>query len=148
MTDRELDILLFGAATGTACGTWLGWHLRKAIAGLTSRRAHEKRAAFREGPAVVGRSWPREQDVRKIARKQHQAQVIPLHRKLPQEFAAITEALPDAEQNEEHTDVVAALVGAGYKRSVAKAAVDACSPDERTTVEQWTVAALKKASTK
>lgn len=42
-------------------------------------------------------------------------------------------------------DVIAALVGAGYKRSAAAAAVDACTSAERATIEDWTRAALRRA---
>jgi hypothetical protein len=40
-------------------------------------------------------------------------------------------------------DVIAALVTAGYKKSIATEAAWACSPAERTTVERWTAAALR-----
>ena len=152
MNNQELDVLAFGASMGLAGGTWLGWHLRKAIYRMREQSVDRARVK-----SYVSATRQLDQDARKLARSQasvpsmRSGNVIPLKRKVPQEFPAITGALtslPDAEQNEEHTDVVAALVNAGYKRSVAKAAVDACSPDERTTVEQWTVAALKKASTK
>jgi hypothetical protein len=40
-------------------------------------------------------------------------------------------------------DVIAALVAAGYKKSVATAAAWGCSTAERTTIEAWTRAALR-----
>ena len=39
-------------------------------------------------------------------------------------------------------DVIAALVGAGYKKPVATEAVWACGPAERASIERWTRAAL------
>lgn len=40
-------------------------------------------------------------------------------------------------------DVIAALVSAGYRKSAAAAAVFAVPPSECTTLESWTVAALR-----
>jgi len=44
------------------------------------------------------------------------------------------------------TDVVAALVGAGYKKYVAHSAAWSCDAIERASVEAWTRAALRRAS--
>jgi hypothetical protein len=41
-------------------------------------------------------------------------------------------------------DVIAALVGAGYKKPVASEAVWACGPAERASIELWTAAALRR----
>jgi hypothetical protein len=41
-------------------------------------------------------------------------------------------------------DVIAALVAAGYKKPIATEATWACSSAERTTVESWTAAALRR----
>ena len=41
-------------------------------------------------------------------------------------------------------DVIAALVAAGYKKALAAEAAWACSAGERTTVETWTAAALRR----
>lgn len=41
-------------------------------------------------------------------------------------------------------DVIAALIGAGYKKPIATEAARACSQAERTTVEEWTRAALRR----
>lgn len=40
-------------------------------------------------------------------------------------------------------DVVAALVGAGYRKTVAVTAADACTLHDRATLETWTAAALR-----
>lgn len=42
-------------------------------------------------------------------------------------------------------DVIAALVGSGFKKAVATEAAWACSTAERATIEGWTVAALRRA---
>jgi hypothetical protein len=42
-------------------------------------------------------------------------------------------------------DVIAALVAAGYKKTIATEAVWGCGQDERTPVERWTRAALRLA---
>jgi hypothetical protein len=42
-------------------------------------------------------------------------------------------------------DVIAALVGAGYKKAIATESTRACSMAERATVEEWTRAALRAA---
>lgn len=41
-------------------------------------------------------------------------------------------------------DVVAAIVGAGYKKATATSATLACSPAERQSIESWTAAALRR----
>jgi hypothetical protein len=41
-------------------------------------------------------------------------------------------------------DVIAALVGAGYKKSLANDATWACTLSERVTIENWTRAALQR----
>ena len=53
---------------------------------------------------------------------------------------------PAAIDDNEKT-VVTALVGAGYSRDVAMKSAAACASNERTTVESWTRAALKRALT-
>jgi hypothetical protein len=41
-------------------------------------------------------------------------------------------------------DVVAALMAAGYKRTIATEATWACGEAERTTIEHWTASALRR----
>lgn len=41
-------------------------------------------------------------------------------------------------------DVIAALVAAGHKKQVATDAVWGCRDAERTTIEQWTLASLRR----
>lgn len=41
-------------------------------------------------------------------------------------------------------DVVSALVGAGYSKRVATEATEACTPNQRSTIESWTRAALRR----
>jgi hypothetical protein len=41
-------------------------------------------------------------------------------------------------------EVVAALIAAGYKRTIAAEATWACGEAERTTIENWTVSALRR----
>jgi len=43
------------------------------------------------------------------------------------------------------TAVIKTLMTSGYARSEASAAVDACQPSERSTIESWTRAALRNA---
>ena len=50
-------------------------------------------------------------------------------------------SLPRDERGE---DVIAALVAAGYKKPIATEAAWACSTTDRTTVERWTAAALRR----
>lgn len=42
-------------------------------------------------------------------------------------------------------DVVAALVASGYKRAVAAEAARGCDAADRSTIESWTAAALRRA---
>jgi hypothetical protein len=42
-------------------------------------------------------------------------------------------------------DVIAALVGSGFKKATAAEATWACTAAERTTIEGWTAAALRRA---
>lgn len=51
---------------------------------------------------------------------------------------------PKAANAEGGDDVIAALVASGYKKALATEAAWACSAPERTTVEGWTVAALRR----
>jgi Holliday junction resolvasome RuvABC DNA-binding subunit len=45
----------------------------------------------------------------------------------------------------EANDVIAALVSTGYKKQIAAEATWACDASERTTIEDWTRAALRRA---
>jgi hypothetical protein len=74
----------------------------------------------------------------------------PLQRTLPRKAISepieVVEPEPTrAERVGMSKDVIAALIAAGYKRSAAAAAVDACTSAERTTIENWTRAALRRA---
>jgi hypothetical protein len=42
-------------------------------------------------------------------------------------------------------DVIAALVAAGYRKSIAREATWTCAVSERASVEDWTLAALRRA---
>ena len=53
-------------------------------------------------------------------------------------------AEPKVPSPEGGEDVIAALVAAGYKKAIAAEAAWACSTGERTTVETWTAAALRR----
>jgi len=48
--------------------------------------------------------------------------------------------------NDSADDVITALVAAGYKKQLATEAVWGCTQDERSPVERWTRAALKRAA--
>lgn len=47
-------------------------------------------------------------------------------------------------QDDGANDVIAALVGAGYKKPIATEATWACTQTERATIEDWTRAALRR----
>jgi len=53
---------------------------------------------------------------------------------------------PSAPPPTQHrADVIAALVGSGYRKQDATVAVDACVATERATLESWTRSALRRA---
>jgi len=50
----------------------------------------------------------------------------------------------NAERNDGGEDVIAALIGAGYKKPIATEATWACGAGERASIEGWTAAALRR----
>lgn len=89
---------------------------------------------------------PRERVSRAASTSAQQArQVIPvveMPRALPKQPKAPRTEPKDATDGGD--DVIAALVAAGYKKPIAVEATWACSAAERTTVESWTAAALRR----
>ncbi len=49
-------------------------------------------------------------------------------------------------KSSQRDDVISALVGLGYNKTLATKAVDTCMSDERSSVERWTMAALRNAA--
>jgi hypothetical protein len=77
--------------------------------------------------------------------------VVPaeLLRATPSVAAAKPPRVPRAESKpvvatDNGEDVIAALVGAGYKKPIATEATWACAAAERATVESWTASALRR----
>ena len=72
---------------------------------------------------------------------------VELHRATPA-VPAKPQRAPRAESKVQSADgaddVIAALIGAGYKKPIATEATWACSAAERATIENWTGAALRR----
>lgn len=137
MNHAEIDMLIVGATLGTVPGAWLGYQLRKIVVRV---RDHKRRVEFHDGPVAVGRSTLREQRARDVMREKQVIPIVPTNAR-GRGKVTITEVA-----NPNRDEVVAALVGAGYKKTAANAAVDACSLAERASgVEAWTVCALRHA---
>jgi hypothetical protein len=129
----DLDMLAMGASVGVLGGGWLGYQLRKLVEHAKTSRRATIRAAAKPMPGFG--TVLHEQDARKVMRPN----VIPLERKRKQ--------TPVREWDPDRDDVIEALVGAGYKKTEASVAVDACSLDERGhgDLAVWIVSALKHA---
>lgn len=178
MTNRELDVLVLGFSVGALASLWAGYQLRVRVERWRARREDRarQRSARRRAKSIPfdGSNLPAlyAQNAHRVltgkprlvplskrdpntgrTRDQHaDLQRIPISsRELdPSEVARIC-----ATSKQEETartvreDALAALVGAGYKRAVAEAALDACTPEERAGgLESWVAAALRRAVSK
>ncbi len=176
MTSREIDTMVMGFAVGALACLWLGYRLRVRVERWLSRRsgpvkrvpagtfARETKHIPFGGVHNVPRS---PQEARQMMRRQSiplrvvrgldaertinhhvDMQRIPITRSLGVE--ALASASYRKVVNESDADrhlVIETLTSAGYRKVAAVVAVDACAAEERVSVEAWTVAALRNAST-
>jgi hypothetical protein len=154
MTQPELDCILFGFAGGMIAGAWCGYQVRKMFERSVDRRTQEAWVADKQRPrkrdvvtGVVVDRTPRaigRQDQRADEVLARSNQVIPITRTKRPTPETVSDV--DPSDHNVRADVIAALVGAGFKKVKAVTAVDACELRDRTSVESWTVAALKRAA--
>lgn len=136
MTTGEIEIMIAGASL--VGGMRLGYMLRGA-ADRWQRRTDSLKA--RKSPLTVMEvAGPRP-----TVKRGPVAKVIPLHT-----YAQASEAFAprtSEPNNRERTEVIDALVGAGFKKTVSAASADACTAIEKAAgVELWIVAALRHAA--
>ncbi len=130
------DVFGVGAAAGSVVGLYGGYQLRKLVLCLQDWSAwRRERASSKPGTIAQERD--------KIVQRE-KPPVIPLAR--TPKFATLgdDECMVTHSANPDRDDVIAALVGAGFKKTEAAKAADACSLTERASgLQQWTVAALR-----
>lgn len=161
MTNAEIDCVVMGFAGGVATSAVL-----LAVRNFFNRRREDDEPhAYHVGTLVESRfSDPlpfkpnkvTEQDARELMTAARKRQIIPLgpfvEPPLPDTPSAVNarghgKITVTEVRNPLRDEVIAALVGVGFKKVKAIPAVDACTLAERVSVETWTVAALQRAST-
>lgn len=161
MTNRELDTFIIGFAIGSIACLWLGYRLRVRVERWQSRRAERHRARVRGHDRLERRLGEPRQSVRSMLEK---PRVIPLRSKRETPSVIDPDKVPIAPipiapggtseharavEDELRAEVIAALVGSGYKRFDAGTAVDACTFAERAGgLESWVAAAFRRAASK
>lgn len=142
MTHPEIDVLIIGSGLGLIAGSWLGYKLHEIVVRVQAHRDEKRVVRQRSRSYLAQGAAVQVQDARDVMRAERQPiPVIPLGpRRSRRQTPASVPSNPDRD------DVVAALVGIGYKKSAAVAAVDACTLSERASgVGAWTVCALARA---
>ena len=127
--------MLFGAAL--VCLGILASALADRIRGL--RVSRDSREVGRESTA-------RERGSRAVAASATRGPIQVVEAAEPPRKPAVTRRAAETKTQAEEggDDVIAALVGSGYKKAQATEATWACTPSERATVEHWTAAALRR----
>lgn len=143
MTSREFDLLCIDSFVMACIFVWVGYQLRRRVERWEARHVTHRSSPREPTPlparVVAGKAAPRP----KLYRARHPKH-IPIARRNVEIPVVGVPTTPDLS-----ADVVAALVGAGYKRAEAVTAVSACTAEERAGgLEQWTVAALRRATTR
>lgn len=129
MTSNEFDVACMGFVFGAGFGAWAGYTMRRVVGNVRAPREAKPATA----PLAVHARRPLAHEPAFVA--------LPKYERAPV-AAPYREPAPDPNRAE----VIAVLVGAGFKKATATMAADACTPDEKASgVEQWTVAALKHA---
>ncbi len=132
------DVLGVGMAIGGTAGIFAGYQLRKLVVHIQEYRAY--RTTKREVKVAY------EHDQVAAIVKREKPMIIPLKARRFVDSGNFKEKQSLPVINPDRDDVIAALMGAGYKKSDAEKAADACSMVERAHgLEAWTVAALRNA---
>lgn len=153
MTQHDFDAVCVGFCVGAGLFTWVGYQLRRRVEraekrwwGVSSGTESQRRT-----PPVVGRDYPvplpKHSPPRATSRSdQKHPHHIPIPAVTPTHDAAHVMSSPEI--HKDYEDVITALTGAGYRRAEAVEAVRTCTAGERAAgIEQWTVAALRRAGT-
>jgi len=126
------DVWGVGVAMGSAVGLVGGYQLRKLVVHIQEYRS------YRSTKRDISREHEHDKVVAIV--KREKPPVIPLKARTFKEEQSVPVVNPDRD------DVIAALMGSGYKKEIAIKATDACSPVERAHgLQQWTIAAFKNA---
>lgn len=144
MTGTAILNMLFGAAL-VVLGV-LATALADRLRGLRiSHDAREPRAS-REQSVPAARAVIPVVEPANAPRKPVSAQVIDVEWRPTREHRRANVRIPVVEiVNEAQSDIVAALVQAGYKKAVAVTAASSCLPTEKLATSTWLKAALRRA---
>jgi hypothetical protein len=131
-----------GAAVGGTAGLFCGYQLRKLVVRVQQWRANRYHKLAREYDAkrqeAIETGWP-------VVTSRQEPEYIPIKR-TRSNTPRSPEVMQEKSANPDRDDVIAALMGAGYKKTEAIKAVDACSLAERASgVTMWMLAALRHA---
>lgn len=130
------DVLGVGMAIGGTAGIFAGYQFRKLVVHIQEYRAY--RITKRDVKVAY------EHDQVAAIVKREKPPIIPLKARRFVDTFKENQILPVI--NPDRDDVIAALMGAGYKKGDAEKAADACSMVERAHgLEAWTAAALRNA---
>lgn len=135
------DVLGVGAAMGGAAGIFAGYQLRKLVVRIQAWNKRRKKDRITKQDVEMAYRH----DVVVTIKEKELPSVIPIRRS-KRSTPRTPEVQPQRSANPDRDDVIAALMGAGYSKTAAVKAVDACSLAERASgVEHWTIAALRHA---
>lgn len=125
------DVLGVGAAMGCTIGLYGGYQLHKLVLYIQDWRAWRAERITKTDKTVM------------LVEHHEMPPTIPLKRAMR---SAPQMPAPEVSANPDRDDVIAALMGAGYKKVDASKAADACTLVERASgLRQWTIAALRNA---
>jgi len=122
-------------------GGYLGYKLRKLVERFQERRANSYHKSAQQFKALKKQAV---ETGRPVITARQMPNVIPMGRKCPPEMGE--QHWQEVVHSEERAEVIAALTGCGYKKTVATVAADACGLAERADLASWIRAALRNAS--
>jgi len=135
--NQELIAPLVVTGISFTIGTWTGYQVRKLVVRVQAWRELRRDSQRQLVETEPDLGFPRVTEI-----GDDRPMLIPLTRSMVKQSAPPLVSSVDDSRD----DVVAALVGAGFKKTAASTAVDACTLQERLAgVEAWTVAALRRA---
>lgn len=128
------DMFLWGTALGTAMGGVLGYATHACVA-WARKHKDEVQAVNTYKPYHP-----------KVAKQPPTEAVMPRETERRQRIPVLK--VVESPHHPDRDTVVSALTSSGFKKAQAVQAADACSAPEKSTVESWTVAALRRAGSR